>query len=503
MNLSLILNKYRFQILTWASFVVLYFATRLYNIMSLPIFTDEAIYTRWAQIARFDPNWRFISLTDGKQPLFVWFDMIVMRFVNDPLLAGRLVSVFAGFATMVGLYFLGKTLFNKKVGVLASLLYIFYPFALVYDRMALYDSLVATLFVWGVIFEILLVRYRRLDIALILGFILGGAVLNKTSGFLLIYLFPLSLFLFNFKDKKWKFNLVKWASLAFLSTALAYGFYSVLRLSPFVHIIEEKNTIFVYTFSQWLSHPFNFVQGNMIGLLDWTVSYLTISGVLLVLASFFIFRKNLKEKLFLFAFFIVPLLGLALFGRVLYPRFILFMTMPLLILVAFSLDNILMKLRTNKAKAFGILVALLFFLRADFFILTDFKNAPIPYSDLEQYINNWPAGGGVKEIIGILEREAKDKKIYVASLGTFGSLPTYSVEIYLGDNKNIGKEGIYPVPKEIPQGLLEKSKEMPTFLFFSNQQGFEEPIKTWPLKLLVEYEKGIGKSYSRLYRISP
>ena len=80
---------------------IAYFATRLYNIEALPLFTDEAIYTRWSQIARFDANWRFISLTDGKQPSFVWFDMIVMKFVNDPLLAGRLVSVMAGILSLI------------------------------------------------------------------------------------------------------------------------------------------------------------------------------------------------------------------------------------------------------------------------------------------------------------------------------------------------------------------------------------------------------------------
>ena len=67
---------------------ILYFATRLYNILDLQMFTDEAIYTRWSQIARFDANWRFISLTDGKQPSFVWINMVIMRLVDDPLLAG-------------------------------------------------------------------------------------------------------------------------------------------------------------------------------------------------------------------------------------------------------------------------------------------------------------------------------------------------------------------------------------------------------------------------------
>src|SRR3989344_4109091 len=130
---------------------VAYFATRLYNIMDLPLFTDEAIYTRWSQIARYDAAWRFISLTDGKQPSFVWLNMIFMKFVTDPLLAGRLVSVASGFFGMIGIFLLSKEIFKRKMaGLFAGVLYLLYPFSLVYDRMALYDSLLVVAIIWGV-----------------------------------------------------------------------------------------------------------------------------------------------------------------------------------------------------------------------------------------------------------------------------------------------------------------------------------------------------------------
>lgn len=494
--------KFKFdrkELLIASSAIILFFATRLVNIMSLPIFTDEAIYTRWSQIARFDANWRFISLTDGKQPLFVWIDMMIMRVTSDPLLAGRLVSVFAGFATMLGLFFLGKTLFNKKIGAIAAFLYIIYPFALVYDRMALYDSLVAAGAVWALFFEILLVKKRRLDLALILGMILGAAVLTKTIGFIFIYLLPFSLLLFKFKTKDKRSELLRWGVLAGVSVLFAYIYYSILRLSPFYHIINEKNSIFVYPFKEWLTHPFEFFFNNLRALFDWFFVYSTPPFLLLIFLS--VLGKNWKEKLLLFIWFIAPILGLALFGRTLYPRFILFMTMPMLILAAYSLDNILNRLKFNK-----ILTTLFFIttlLVSDYFILNNFARAPIPKADLTQYINDWPAGGGAKEIVSYLDRQSKKGKIYVASLGTFGSLPTYSVEIYLGDNKNVDKRGIYPVPSTMPQDLIEKSKQMPVFLFVSNQKEFEKQLTAWPIKLIVQYRKGVGDSFSKLYKVTP
>src|SRR3989344_8941124 len=89
-----------------------YFAMRIVHLDSLPIFTDEAIYIRWAQIGGYDPNWRFISLVDGKQPLFIWFVMASIRFISYPLIAGRMISVFAGFLTLLGIFALTKELFK-------------------------------------------------------------------------------------------------------------------------------------------------------------------------------------------------------------------------------------------------------------------------------------------------------------------------------------------------------------------------------------------------------
>src|SRR5438270_5485853 len=110
----LFFKRYKFEIIFAALIIILYFFLRFYHILSLPIFTDEAIYVRWAQIAKQDANWRFISLTDGKQPMFVWIALILMHLIHDPLLAGRMVSVVAGLATAIGLFFLGKELFRNR-----------------------------------------------------------------------------------------------------------------------------------------------------------------------------------------------------------------------------------------------------------------------------------------------------------------------------------------------------------------------------------------------------
>lgn len=561
------LKKYRAEIILGTVLLALFVASRLFRIMSLPIFTDEAIYVRWSQIAKQDASWRFISLTDGKQPMFVWLTMTVMRLVKDPLLAGRLISVFAGFVTMIGLYFVGRELFkNRWVGAVSAFLYLIFPMALVYDRMALYDSLVGTFAIWSLYLSIVLVRKVRLDVALILGMVMGGGALTKTSSFFSIPLLFMTYMLFDWKQKLWKKNLLKLIGLSVISIVITFGMYSILRLSPFYHIINDKSSIFVYPLNEWLHHPFLYFVSNLRGLFDWLITYFTPPLLIVAICSFLITkefdRKQMagivkiitplfivvlllnilayigilkaktieiqtllpyvfslvivgcivfshikkyefwREKVILFIWFAVPFIYLSFFGRTLYPRFIFFMTLSLLPLIAFSIYN---ARNLFKSKVIFVIILVLFFAMpayADYFILTDIARAPIPRSDYEQYINNWPAGGGIKEIITYLSRQSQKGKIYVASLGTFGSLPTYSVEIYLGDDKNVDKEGIYPVPSEIPKDLLEKAKKIPAYVFFSNQQEFLQQIVNWPLTLVMQYQKGDGKAYSKLYRVN-
>ena len=228
-------------------FGAIYLVTRLYNLTGLPIFTDEAIYIRWAQIGAQDASWRFISLVDGKQPMFTWVMMALLRLIpQDPLFIGRLTSVIAGMASLVGIWLLSYELFKSKhVSLAMSLIYIISPFTLLYDRMALYDSMVVTFSVWSLYLSILLVRRLRLDIALLLGMVLGLGMLNKSSGFLSLYLAPLLLILFDWKKEERMMRLVRWVGFVGVSATVAFGMYSILRLSPYFHIIAEKNNVFL------------------------------------------------------------------------------------------------------------------------------------------------------------------------------------------------------------------------------------------------------------------
>ncbi len=561
------IKRHKVEIILFIVIAIIYFASRFFNILSLPIFTDEAIYIRWSQIAKQDAYWRFISLTDGKQPSFIWLAMILLRFIKDPLLAGRMVSVLAGFTTLIGLLFLGKELFkNKWIGIMSSFLYVLFPMALVYDRMALYDSLVGAFMVWSLFLSVLLVRRVRLDIALILGMVIGGGVLTKSNAFFSMPLLICTFLLFDWKQKDWKDKLLKLSFFSLIAIIFGFGFYSILRLSPYFHIISDKNALFAYPISEWIQHPTQYFISNLRGLFDWLLTYLTLPLVFLTIASFFItktfdkkqfvtgvkiftplfiilivanilsfFRiadievslfhpyiffafflgalymsriKNeyFREKITLFVWFAVPFIYLAFFGRTIYPRFVFFMALFLLPLAAFSLWTIYYRI-VNKLLFWPLFLLLVVFsLHSDYFILTNFTKAPIPYSDLAQYNNDWPSGVGVREAVDFFQQQAKKGKITVGTQGTFGLMP-FSLEIYLVKNPNIKILGLWPIEKKIPEELIEKAKIMPTYVVFYQPCDSCERIglapKSWPLTLIYKYEKPFPNRFFSIYQVNP
>lgn len=492
--------------------MLLYLLTRLYNILGLPIFTDEAIYLRWSQIALNDAQWRFISLTDGKQPMFVWITMIYLKFISDPLLAGRLVSVSAGIISSVGIFFLAKEVFkNQKIALLSVLFYILFPFTLVYDRMALYDSLVVMFMVWSLYFEIILIRQIRLDIAIILGAIVGAGMLTKSSADFALVLLPFSILIFNFSAKLRKSRITHWLIYSLITIVISNVIYNILRLSPFFYIINQKNYLFIYSPAEWIKQPFAFFINNITTLFNWLAGYTAAPFLILVISSFLLSFKFTKEKTLLFLWFIVPLISFSFFGRLLYPRFILFMVIPLIPLASFALYELMIKFKNYWLKTLIFLCFIIIFIYKDYFIITNFVNAPIPQADKGQFITGWPSGVGVAETVNYLQKESRKRKIFVATQGSFGLMP-YALEIYLHDNPNIKITGYWTDTKKWksvdkpPQEVIDASKKMPTYFVFyqacSQCPNIGVAPLSWPVKVVIQKEKAEKGQFYTLYRFN-
>jgi hypothetical protein len=167
------------------------------------------------------------------------------------------------------------------------------------------------------------------------------------------------------------------------------------------------------------------------------------------------------------------------------------MSVFLLPLTAYTLYALYKDIKKRAVFACILIVALAMPLWTDFKIFTDFSHAPIPRLDLDQYVNEWPSGGGVKEAVVFFKDKARNGKIYIATAGSFGLMP-YALELYLKDNSNIETFGFWPVNAP-PVEVVEASERMPTYVLFYQpcpacSHSGEAPVD-WPLKKVFELKK--------------
>ncbi|OGG00524.1 hypothetical protein A2Y99_03755 [Candidatus Gottesmanbacteria bacterium RBG_13_37_7] len=475
------------------------FISRLLFLLKIPIFTDEAIYIRWAQIGLADPAQRYISLTDGKQPLFTWLMYPMLKIFTDPLYAGRFVSVLSGVLAVVGIYLLADELFGKKIALYASAAYIISPFTFLYDRLALMDSLLASIGIWILYLEVLLVKNPRLDLSLLLGLTLGINLMNKSSSFLYIYLLPVSLMLFNKNKSNQVAKLLSWIGYAILSIFIAQIIYNSLRLSPWFYIIEQKNYSFIFTIQEFINKPFVVFLPNLNGLTSILISYMTPIILLMVIIDLAIalISKN-KAVIFLFCCFLFPFLSLAAFGKVIFPRFILFMTMPLFLITGHMIFIILNRLQ--KVGILKIITILVIFAQAfwtSFTLLVNPVEANIHIIDRKQLFDDWPSGWGVSDVIAYLKDKSQNNKIVIGTEGTFGLNPAV-YEIYFNGSSNAEIYGFWPI-SQIPEKLINKADIYPTYLIFKERQEIPD---SWHLTLIKKIRRGKGDTFLLFYQVN-
>lgn len=470
-----------------------YFLTRLTNLSKFPIFSDEAIYIHWAKVAWHDANWRFISLTDGKQPLQTWGTIPFLKlFPNDALLAGRMFSVCTGLFALVGIFCLIYYLFGKRAALMGSFLYVITPYFLFYDRMALVDSGVNAFFIWIILLSLVLFDTLRLDVSLLFGLISGFGLLAKSS----VRLFLMMGFAVIFTDKKFSIKkLVNFSVLFGIGVALALLIYNVQRLSPFFQFVSQKNTTFIMTMGELLQNPFAVFFKNIVDIPYFVFSELGyVIGLMGLIGLIRLIRSKNKNALLFTLLLIIPTIIIAFISKILFPRYIIFLGTTLTILAAYWLSQI--KDKTKCWVAIGVVIlSILFF---DYTILFDHAKIPFPPVDRGQYLEGWPAGWGAREIISYAREHSTGRRITFLAEGDFGMAGDV-LDTFVLPADNIGIKGHWPLGEADlfkAQELLEKED---VYVVFGHTGTFPTH---WPLKLIQKYEKPGGKSAIYFFKLT-
>jgi len=477
---------------------ILYFLARLPKLTKLPIFNDEAIYLDWGWRALNLPGQLFVSLYDAKQPFLIWVFGLFENLLKNPLFAGRLVSVITGFLTLLGIYSLGKIIFDKKTAFLAGIFYIVIPLFSFFDRQALMESSLAAVNVWALYLFLKLRKTKKYFHAFLLGVLLGVGFFIKTTGLLFILtIFVLSGILLAKTNLKGRKEILKRLVLVFYTIQLAL---LPLYIQKVFWLTVHTNDRYALTVYEILDLPFihwwqNLKQTARIVFWYFTpgFSLLAILGLLLA------FRKKGKDLIFCL---LIQLFLFLITVRRSSPRYVAPFLPGLTFFSVFAIRRLWLFKKPVAATFFGISLvfsSLLTYFQifkplAYFNILANLS----PYSQKKAYVTGWPSGYGVPEAWDFLEKKGEEKPILVGVRLDFGN-PENAIFTYFHKRQNINV--IYFDGRLMPDVLEKKDclvSEVP-FYFVSRDNQLTNLTKF--LKEEKRFYKPEKKSFVGIYSL--
>lgn len=457
-----------------------YLVSRCLFLTRYPIFNDEAIYLRYAWVMSHVPGQLWYSLSDsGKQPLLYWIYGISWQLVGNPLLAGRIVSVFIGLTTVWAVYLLG--------GWIAGILFITAPLFIFFDRLALVDNALAALFAWQLVLLVRLEKRNAIRTAVLVGILVGVSLWIKSTGFLFALVAGLEFVFLWYSQKRARSIAV--ALLVFIAVAGNIGFPLFFR-PEYVHIFQMASE-YTYTVKELFAQNFGNLSGNV---LHAVLDYAGYVSPLIVLAFVLSVRSIVTQKRrVLFTSWLLAFIVVVVFGRNIHARYILFTAIPVIVLSSFALS-------TRKI-LLGVTVALMSVLSAILIIDTPMFFHLFPTAQLRAesyaYVDGWSSGYGVKEVLAAIDADRHGEQALVAVRWDSGN-PEDAMFVYTKGNPQITTKYLDPrLPKEAYKVLDASARGR---VYFVTRQGQYNGFERY-LTPLGQFSKPGGKEKIELFRV--
>lgn len=500
--------------------ILLFFlATHVYQLVLLPVFADEAIYIRWSQLIIDDwKQYLFFPLNDGKTPLLMWLTVPFLTLGRDPLFMARLVSVVAGVGQMFAIGAIVKSLGGRRMTVwLSMLLTTILPFWYFHHRMALIDALLTlwlSLTIWCLIRLNQEKKYNpQIKWVGLGGMFYGLALLTKLPAVLLLPAFPLYLFIASLKLRQ---DLFKRLMMTGAVAAIGIALFVLLKLHPAFSQLFSRGSDFL--------HPWRYVflEGgwlqtikNIPTYFTYAAAYLTLPGIILIVAGLFAPDEKRRRQLHVLFWSMMAFAGpIVLMGRVVYPRYFMPVSVCATVIISLSLETLVLRFvqqqkNMHKKVIASVIVALLLanivsqstvFMAA---AMTNPAKLPFVSADKEQYLHEWSSGHGITQVVDMIKRESANKKIAVATEGSFGTLPD-GILMYLHNEnvEHIYVEGIgYPVKRLSPQ-FVQRAQEFDTAWLVVNSHRLEFEVQLPENKLITEYCRPNGAPCLQVWDIT-
>lgn len=407
--------------LFWTVFVFVY----LVGVNVAPIFEDEAEYLLLADRIVKDPFSNFlIYLQNGIFPGFGWLVAAVVKFTRDSLIAGRLLNIFLASSLVLLLAKISELYkLNRNFSTISILLLISAPALLLNARIALLDTSVLVFTAWYIYFTAKVIGKPQKAYFILLFLSILLAFLIKPNA---IFGLPAILTILFLDIRKRRLRDIH--SRIGLTFALAL-------VPPFLFYLLFSNQINEGTGSSLMTNlndAIYQIKQNLFLTFHWSkVYYIQYIIPFLALPLFYRSIKHKPLYLIMLIWIVSVSIGMITLNRFYFPRHMLMLVLPLIIISAGLLSEFPRKVGT-------FLTLLIIFLKLDLVwkITTSLPTAPIALEDKFSYFENYTSGKTLDDISSTLADLSKNEKITVWLDGSY--VMEYGLRRELKDNQNIG-----------------------------------------------------------------
>ena len=468
--------------------LLVYWATRLWQLLSLPIFSDEGVYI-WRSLQLRAGDWR-VGFDDGNA-LQVWLLAVwlpLTAHAGDALLwSARWLNVAFGSLALVFLCATAQRAFSTRAAVWAALFYLSNPFALFYNRMALADGLLLLCYACALWLALRLQRQKQLRDALALGVAITLACLTKLSG-LVFLCAPVVVVCATSDWTNWKERCyyAGWAAgvVLLVMLPLSLAGWGQAQAGKFVANLEsdpaaQLSTLIVAQ-----------VANNLLALTEWLASYLPGAlGLVVCVTCAAAIRLGRSGWLWLGGV-LIPLLFFVLTAFVWFPRYVLFTFIPIAVLMGWWLDAVSSWLAQRGYRWAFLMWALLLLwiigpsLQFDVLIVTDPVHAPWTAVERWQYVEGWPSGYGIAQTAAFLREAASQSERGIHVMRHQLDSPTReALEIYLRDDANITLHSMDLRQDDTRKQLINLKQQRPTYVVLTPPREEFDFVELYPRKI--------------------
>jgi 4-amino-4-deoxy-L-arabinose transferase-like glycosyltransferase len=407
--------------------VVVYLVTRLVFIQGFPYFLDEGSYANFVWRGSHSLKDIWVSLTIGREPFYIWLGIPLAKLGMNPLSALRAVSVASGLLTLPVLFLLGRRLADDTVGVVAAAMYTLVPFAVVHNGIGIMESLVTLVVATALLLQIDFARNPSIRLAVLLGLVGAVGLLTKENTKPAIALLPVSLILFDWRAEGRRERLTRWVGGAAIVGVMMVLADRLMHVSSYFDEFQRWRTNGFYT-----TRKLGDVVGDPFGSWDKAIhaygpaflEYITVPLLVAAGAGALIgLRRNQRMTLLLLGWIAIPLLISLTFAALPYPRHVLYLLPPFLVLMAyaavegarFARERLSARAAVAAIAAVGAL-ALAQALVLDARLLAHPDTGPYPGLDQTQYVR---LGGHPWEpIADLVKKSAKGDQVVILTLAS-------------------------------------------------------------------------------------